>query len=194
MSENPYVKPVNGLLWARPVNKPAFIPVSRPRGAKAAGLRYERQFAKFLKPLGCIHGQWFEFEDKSGVRYCQTDIIFPVSKRLFSVIEVKYTLVDRAYDQLLDVYGPVVEAAYNVPVGLVVVYKNYRGGGQGVPFVDIPMATQFSVDTGHVANLHWIGQPVAPKPNDRLLGVLEIAHSDQTGRPRASPTPPSVMH
>src|SRR5262249_38233986 len=124
------------------------------------------------------HGQWFEFEDQSGIRYCQTDIIYPVSRRLFAVIEVKYTLVDRAYDQLLDLYGPVVEAAYGTPVGLITVYKNYRGAcTHGVPCVDIPMAAQYSYDRGHVALLHWVGQPVVPRTNDRLRTVLEEARS-----------------
>src|SRR5215475_908738 len=121
------IKPAANILWARPIKRPSFIPQSHPRGAKAAGLRYERRFAKFLEPLGCVHSQWFEFEDQSGIRYCQTDIIYPVSRRLFAVLEVKYTLTDRAYDQLLDLYGPVVEAAYATPVGLITVYKNYRG-------------------------------------------------------------------
>jgi len=187
------IKPAAGILWARPIERPHFIPQSRPHGAKAAGLRYERKFAEFLKPYGCIHGQWFEFEDRSGVRYCQTDIIFPVSRRLFAVIEVKYTLVDRAYDQLLDLYGPVVEAAYATPVGLVTVYKNSRGPtGQAISFVDIPMAAQYSVDTGHVALLHWMGQPVAPRPNDRTASIISLIDGEKVHPVRVPHS--SAMH
>src|SRR5262252_10639159 len=158
------IKPADTIYWARPINRPSFIPVSRPRGAKATGLRYERRFAEYMRPLGAIHGQWFEFEDKSGVRYCQTDIIYPMSLRLFALMEVKYTLVDRAYDQLLDLYGPVVEAAYNVRVGLVAVFKNTRSEfDKAAKFSTIAEACQWSVDTGGVGLLRWVGQPVLPK-------------------------------
>jgi hypothetical protein len=190
------IKPVDGLFWARPIDRPAFIPQSRPRGTKAAGLRYERRFAEFLLPLGVIHGQWFEFEDKNGVRYCQVDVIYPINRQLLSVVECKYTLVDRAFDQLLDVYGPVVECAYNLHCGLVAVFKNFSRSGAGAPqgreklmlHQDLPSATQWSVDTGEVALMHWVGQPVVAKPNDRLRGVLRAAHSDQ---PVSSRPPPA---
>jgi len=136
-----------------------------------------------MKPLGSIHGQWFEFEDKSGVRYCQIDVIYPVSRRLFAVVEVKYTLVDRAYDQLLDLYGPVVEAAYNTRVGLVAVFKNTRQSDPIRTALSIEEACQWSVDTGEVGLLRWLGQPVTKEPNDRLSSIL---HSIEESQPRMS--------
>lgn len=170
------ITPARGILWARPCPRPAFVPVSRPRGSKAAGLRYERAFAKFLSPLGCIHGQWFEYEDETGTRYCQPDLLFPLSLRLMAIIEVKYTLVDRAFDQLLDIYKPVVEAAYNIPVGLVSVFKNMpttAGNGHLLLHETIPEAVQWSRDTEGVGLIQWMGQPVVPKSNPRLLNVLK---------------------
>src|SRR5215468_9863777 len=173
------IRPADNIYWARPVERPSFIPVSRPKGAKAAGLRYERAFAAYLKPMGCVAGQWFEFEDRTGVRYCQTDIIFPLNRRLFALIEVKYTLVDRAYDQLLDLYGPVVEAAYNTRVGLVTVFRNTRGEFDRTGLCDdIRLACQWSIDTGGVGLLRWMGQPVVHEPNEpneRLKGVIKEA-------------------
>jgi hypothetical protein len=172
------VRPADTIYWARPINRPGFIPVARPKGAKAVGLRYERAFAKYLAPMGCIHGQWFEFEDKSGIRYCQTDLIYPISKWLFALMEVKYTLVDRAYDQLLDLYGPVVEAAYNTRVGLVAVFKNSREDlSKSAYFRDIHSACQWSVDTGGVGLLRWVGQPIIQAPNKRLDSILEEIRS-----------------
>lgn len=176
------IRPPDGLRWARPVEKPDFIPVSRPRGSKAAGLRYERSFAKFMAPLGVIHGQWFEFEDASGLRYCQTDLLFPLSLRLMAIIEVKYTFTTHAYDQLLDLYKPVVEAAYNIPVGLVVVYKNLRdtnGFGHWL-HDDIPTAARWSRESGEVGLVHWVGQPVVPKSNQRTVNVLKHIHNQRT--------------
>jgi hypothetical protein len=177
------IKPAANILWARPIDRPSFIPQSRPRGAKAQGLRYERRFAEYLKPMGCIHGQWFEFETQSdGIRYCQTDLIYPISRWLFAVIEVKYSLVDRAYDQLLDLYGPVVEAAYATRVGLVHVFKNNRHG-RVLTHSSIEEAAQFSIDTGGVGLLRWVGQPVTPSPktNSRVSSILEgIAESSRT--------------
>ena len=177
------IKPADCIYWARPINRPSFIPQSRPRGAKAAGLRYERKFAEYLKPLGVLHGQWFEFEDKSGIRYCQTDIIFPLSLRLFALMEIKYTLTDRAYDQLLDLYGPVVEAAYNTRCGLVTVFKNTRTDYDRSAYqYDIQSACQWSIDTGGVGLLRWVGQPIVKEPNSRLSSILGTIKEGQSAR------------
>lgn len=175
------IRPVEDILWARPCTRPHFVPVSRPKGSKAAGLRYERAFAKFLKPLGCIHGQWFEYEDETGIRYCQPDLLFPINLRLMAILEVKYTLVDRAFDQLLDIYKPVVEAAYNIPVGLVTVFKNIgHANGHMLLHDDIPAAVQWSRDTGGVGLIQWMGQPIVPKPNHRTAEVLATIRNQRT--------------
>lgn len=168
------IRPAEDILWARPCTRPHFVPVNRPKGSKAAGLRYERSFAKFLKPLGCIHGQWFEYEDETGLRYCQPDLLFPISLRLMAIIEVKYTLVDRAFDQLLDIYKPVVEAAYNIPVGLVAVFKNVGHSNDHLLLHDDMLAAvQWSRDTGGVGLIQWMGQPIVPKSNPRTLNLLK---------------------
>lgn len=192
------VRPVEGLLWARPCERPDFVPNSRPRGAKAAGLRYERAFVKYLQP-GVIHGQWFEFEDASGLRYCQTDVLYPLSLHLLAVVELKYTLVDSAWDQLLDLYGPVVEAAYNIPCGLVTVFKNFPRSDMGKLALhdNLMDATTFSRDTGTVSLLHWVGQPLIPKPNRRTAGILATIRgrrptSDNPQSPRRVEAPGSA--
>lgn len=165
----------SSILWARPCEKPSFIPTSRPRGSKAAGLRYERNLAQFLQP-GVIHGQWFEYEDATGIHYCQPDILYPISRWLISIIEVKYTLVEGAFDQLVR-YLPVVEAAYNMRAALVVAFKNFGPSIGGGPFTDLLEASYYSVEHGEdtvVTLLHWVGQPILPQPNRRTSGILDL--------------------
>lgn len=162
------------ILWARPCPKPEFIPNSRPKGARATGLRYERRFYDFMRPYGCIHAQWFEYEDQFGVHYCQPDILMPFTKYLMAVIEVKYTLVDKAYDQLYDLYKPVVEAAFNIPVGLVVVFRNFppRKGERLALSRTIKEAAIQSQETGGIGLVQWVGQPVVARLDDRTAGLL----------------------
>jgi hypothetical protein len=100
---------ISGLRWARRLDgKPSCIPSGRPRGAKAQGLRYERQLAKAFPSFS--HGVWFEFEDLNGHGYCQVDFLveFP---RIVSILEVKYTWTIEGHLQLERLYEPVVRAA-----------------------------------------------------------------------------------
>lgn len=109
-----------GLRWAKACSRPACIPKSRPRGKKAAGLKYERDLAKAIK--GAIHGQWFEFEDKNGHGWCQPDLFFTQGGEIF-VLESKYTWTQSGHDQINLLYRPVLEAAFNIPVSGIVVCK-----------------------------------------------------------------------
>src|SRR6516162_4935511 len=121
--ESFYGRVIEGLKWAHPLeSKPDIIPTSRPRGAKAAGLRFERAFAKQLP--SALHGQWFEFEDLHGHGSCQTDIIYSLLPLYLVVIEIKYTLVPGAHSKLLNLYLPVVSLALSRPSVGVVAVKN----------------------------------------------------------------------
>src|SRR5215469_6653831 len=115
---------INGLKRAYALAaRPDFIPpVFKPCGAKAAGRRFERSLHRALK--GSVHGQWFSFEDSSGLGYCQTDLLFSFLPDHMVVVEVKYTLVPGAHSKLANLYVPVVEKALGCPAAGVVVVKN----------------------------------------------------------------------
>jgi hypothetical protein len=142
-------------------HKPECIPVSRPKGAKAAGLRFERSLAKHLK--GSLHGRWFEFEDQNGHGYCQTDVIYVFRPRFAVVIEVKYTLVPGAHSKLQNLYIPVVSHALKMPAVGVVAVKNldprYR---RGRIYTDLLSAAVASAENGYPALLQWSGQALLP--------------------------------
>ena len=107
---------VNGLLWARRCERPACVPIGRPRGAKAAGVRYERALAR---ALGGTPGQWFEFEDTFGRGYCQVDLLLERGEALV-VVEAKYTWTREAHSELAGLYLPVVAMALGrTPIGVV---------------------------------------------------------------------------
>lgn len=115
----------DSVLWATPAARPAGFGKSRPRGAKAAGLRYERGLAKAL-PEG-LHGQWFQFRDSAGQHYCQPDLILrgeresPVEPGRVVVLEAKYTWTIDAHTQLARLYLPVVGKAWHCrPLGIVI--------------------------------------------------------------------------
>jgi len=112
---------VSGLISARACERPSSIPVGRPRGAKALGVRYEKALARSLP--GATHGQWWEFWDANGRGFCQTDLILEVGKVLV-VLEVKYTWTPVGHSQLELLYLPVLRKATGREViGLVVCKK-----------------------------------------------------------------------
>ena len=105
---------VVGLKWARTLeDKPAFIPIGRPRGAKSEGLRYERSLAKGLGAR-FRHGLWWEYRDAGGISYCQTDF-FGRAKEWVILLESKLTWTMDAEEQLYELYIPVVACALGIP-------------------------------------------------------------------------------
>ncbi len=102
---------VKGLKWARlSPDGPFASGVKRPRGAKRAGLQYERAIANAFGTTA-KHGQWIAFEDKNGLGWAQPDILFPKGLELF-VIEAKYTWVPEAHSQIGQLYQPLLEAVF----------------------------------------------------------------------------------
>lgn len=143
---------INGLVWAKPCARPRAIPASRPRGAKAAGLRYERALAAALPKAK--HGQWFEFEDRNGPGWCQTDLLLELPSGVL-VLESKYTWVPEGHQQVEDLYLPVVAKALAKPTFGGVVAKVLTPG----PYLvarDLQTFTQACVARQR-AVLHWIG-------------------------------------
>jgi hypothetical protein len=161
----PESRQIDGLKWAHPLSeRPDCIPTSRPRGAKAAGLRFERAFAKHLP--SALHGTWFEFEDRNGHGYCQTDLIYSLLPRFLAIIEIKYTLVPGAFSKLTNFYIPIVAAALDRPAAGVVVVKNldprYR---RGRIYTDLELAARDAHANHYPTLLQWVGQAVVRSPS-----------------------------
>lgn len=142
---------VIGLRWATVCERPSNLPVSRPRGAKAAGLRYERLLAKALPEA--IRGQWFEFEDRNGRGYCQTDLLLPVNFGKVAVLECKYTYTWEGLQELANLYLPVVKMALRrEAVGVMVCKRLIPTAGQ----VQGSLPAALAVASGQPSCWHWI--------------------------------------
>ena len=113
--------------------RPQAIPIGRPRGAKALGVRYEKLVAKQLP--SAKHGIWWSFRDGNGPGYCQTDLLMQIGNAMV-VLEVKYTWLPEAHGQLSQLYVPVVEKATGLrTVGVVVCKRLVVGMPDNNPIV-----------------------------------------------------------
>lgn len=152
---------VTNVTYSAPCLRPSFIPASRPRGAKALGLRYERAFAKAVP--SATHGQWFQYTDDSGPGWCQPDFLLESRKRVV-IIEVKLTDYLGALAQIENLYRPVLRAAYpeKKVLGLVVL-RHLSATPKGVKvWSSLREALSASEDapSGAAPLLHWLGTGV----------------------------------
>lgn len=141
---------------------------SRPRGAKALGVRYEKALAAALPDAK--RGQWWEFVDSNGPGWCQTDLMVE-GERSVLVLEAKYSWVMQGHTQLELLYRPVVELALGKPLLGVVVCKSLRAGmPPDVRVVgDLPSAVELARQRRRVV-LHWLGSgPLFPAPRAQPL-------------------------
>ena len=166
-------KTIVGLKWAKVLDsRPKGIPVGKPRGAKAYGVRYERALASAAPWL--VRGTWFEFEDKNGPGLCQTD--FLSSGAPIVVLETKYTWTEDGHVELEKLYLPIVEAVWGgSPVGIVV-SKNLT---PRVPSRSICASFEEAIEIGRSRRsvLHWIGSGGGFGGQGRpLLAVGEAYH------------------
>lgn len=146
---------VSALKWARACDRPSCIPLSGPKkGAKRRGIRYEVAFANALSSLypEALHGQWWAFEDDSGSGYCQTDLLI-VGPKAAVVFECKLTLVEQAFEQLSELYLPVVERALSLPTTGIVVTRHLRRSEKLV-VGSLAEALEQSQET--IPVLHWL--------------------------------------
>lgn len=168
---------VRGLYHAeRLAERPSFIPKGRPRGAAAAGLRYERAFGKALGGLAC-RGQWFKYKDSAGDGWCEVDYLIEMAT-MVAILECKYTWTPAAYAQTELLYRPVVEFALKKQVLTVQVCKRL-----------MPEASEKTKITGNLGNalilarsgslvtLHWLeNTPVMLRVSDEQRAVMEMTH------------------
>ena len=122
---------IRGLRWAKALDeRPGFISSPRIKGIQRAGLIYENRIANYMKALygdKVLHGQWYHFEDRRGLGWCQPDIIIlpNLSRKYILVIECKLKATRKAWVQLNYLYRPILERLYpQVEIRLVQVVKN----------------------------------------------------------------------
>lgn len=148
---------IQGLIFARELaGRPASIPLSRPRGIKAKGLRYEKVLAANLRHAR--HGVWFEFVDGRGHGHCQPDLLLDHEQSLV-VLEAKYTWVPEAHSQIEHLYVPVLCKAYSKTVFGIVVCKVLSRDMPSHLTVTGDLAQALAcASTGKRTVLHWIGK------------------------------------
>jgi hypothetical protein len=157
LARSPSHRIIDSIYCATLCQKPASVPgPGRPRGAKRLGYKYEKDFAEALQakyPAGCLFGQWFQFNDRNGKGYCQTDLILKTSK-VNIIFECKLTDVDTGRSQLSHLYFPVVEKALGLPVLGIVVTRHLSKETQVELVVDSLKAAVLLAKTC-IPTLHW---------------------------------------
>lgn len=165
----PHHRVVSGLLSSRRLDgRPPCIPIGRPRGVKAAGIRYQKAFeAALLKEFpasGVDPSPWFEYRDANGRGYCQPDaIIYNMDGDFYTILECKLTDYASARRQIDELYLPVVEKWSGAPVGRLVVLRNVTSvdtGPQNI-FEDFRLALAAANKRRNYAYppvFHWLGK------------------------------------
>lgn len=112
-------------------------------------------------------GQWLEFVDKSGKRWCQVDaLMLDREKKVGIIYEVKYQHTSDAWWQLRHLYLPVLEAAApEIRWGLMEIVHWYD---PQVPFPERPVLTPelTSVPKANCVAVHILN----PKRRSQLPG------------------------
>lgn len=149
------IRRVEGLKWAllRPQGP---WPPSRPRGAKAQGMKYERELAKALPDA--THGQWIEFGDRNGSGWAQPDLLLRGEKAIL-VLEAKLSWTFEGHQQIDQLYRPLCEEIWQKPVFGIVVTKHLRNLPRSFAVVrDLRTGLEAARD-GQSVVLHWLGTP-----------------------------------
>ena len=106
-------------------SRPNCIPKARARGSAARGLTYERKVGKYLKTLfpNLKSGVWFQYQDGSGPGYCQPDHFVKLPNQTL-LVECKLSEKQSGYSQMLDLYRPILEQTYGLPVTCVLAARH----------------------------------------------------------------------
>lgn len=108
--------------------RPTFIPRNRAKGgSKGAGLAYERKVGRYLGRLfpAVKSGLWFEFLDGNGKGWCQIDHFVRLEDQVL-LVECKLAEREEAWTQMSQLYVPVLERLYKLPVTQVQACKILR--------------------------------------------------------------------
>lgn len=163
---------ISGLKWAQMCQRPECIPRGRPRGVKKQGVLYERKLAEELGSAW-LHGQWFEYEDLGGHGYCQVDFLRRAGDATV-ILEAKLSWLLEAHDQINQLYRPVVECVWGVPVVGVVVAKRLVPGTRAAIAQTLPSALEAARTVPRVV-LHWTGKSsLFPAPRSGLSAKVPL--------------------
>jgi hypothetical protein len=145
---------IEQLVWAAARDAGPWGDVKRRlRGAKRLGIKYEDALANALP--AARRGQWFEFLDRNGWGWCQTDLLLRVGDSLV-VLEAKHTWTLAGHSQIELLYRPILEKCGTLPVLGIVVCKHL------IP--EMPVRVARTMDEAlaiarrrQPVALHWIG-------------------------------------
>lgn len=157
--------------------KPSCIPTGRPRGARAAGIRYEKAFGKAIGQAA-EHGPWFQFKDLNGNGYCQPDYLIEL-EHLVVILECKYTWTAQAYAQMELLYIPVLKVALGKPViGLQVCKRLLPEATLKTKIVGMLGNGLILANQGQRVTLHWLeNTPVSLVPTSDQIQAIQAAKS-----------------
>lgn len=116
-------RPAGEVKWGRVLaEQPAFVKREKLEGARARGVSYEGKALRMLQErfrnivdrgASLAVSPWLQFEDESGLRWCQPDAVGLYLAENFGVVyEVKYAHCSEAWFQIWKLYVPVLEKIY----------------------------------------------------------------------------------
>jgi len=142
-----------GLTFAAPASAPFGRP--RGRGIRARGLAYQRALERQLP--NALHGPWYEFRDANGRGLCQPDLVARHGEGLV-VLEAKLTNVHEALEQLQELYIPVLQRCYRMPVRGVIVVRHATHIREAGLKLCTSLAEALAYDDGGIPAVHWLGK------------------------------------
>lgn len=149
--------PMGEILRAGFCGEPSFKRRVSRKGAKGAGLAYEKKVhGKLAKEFGgkYLESPWIEYwEEGNGSKYCQPDgLVFDVRAGIILVVECKLTFTSDAYFQMANKYVPILEGMFpGWEVKGVQVCKNY-GFGTSYP-VEPELGTKVCLGVAGLGNV-----------------------------------------
>lgn len=114
MTKTSRFRPNTEILEAKLVPPPAFTRNQKMRGVRRAGITFEEKVGEVLERKFhgmVIHGAWVDYYDsRLGERSCSPDyLVVDVRSGIITVVECKLSHTHHAWQQLNDVYKPVIE-------------------------------------------------------------------------------------
>jgi hypothetical protein len=123
---------ISDLKWAKFVEGPppliakAQASIKKLSKVQRDGLKFEDEVAMMLSNYfnenSTKHGPWIQYEDSSGVRHAQPDVLIELENYIW-IIECKRTARLKAERQLRELYVPLIEHIVNKPIRLLQVCK-----------------------------------------------------------------------
>lgn len=146
---------IQGLIWAGPTEVGPFGVQKRRKGAKAAGLRYEKLVRKALPAAArWSFNPWFEFVDANGKGFAQPDFVLRTKNEVL-VVECKLTFTEEAFGQLQELYFPILHYVHRLPVRGIVLTKNLTPSAP--PPTPSFRAAVAASRKGQIPVVHWLG-------------------------------------